>query len=89
MKTVEKKRDADTEAVRESPSYVRTSLAAAMTMGKIPGKFYRDAKLYCINLLLTYDEGCHARCAYCGLSGSREIENEWTDSSFIRVEWPV
>ncbi len=73
----------------ESPEYVRTSLAAAITMGKIPGKFYRDAKLYCINLLLTYDEGCHAKCAYCGLSGSRETETEWTDNSFIRVDWPV
>ncbi len=74
---------------KESPSYVRTSLAAGMTMGKIPGKFYRDAKLYCINLLLTYDEGCHAKCAYCGLSGSRETDEEWTESSFIRVDWPV
>ncbi len=81
--------DVDTEKVRESPSYVRTSLAAGMTMGKIPGKFYRDAKLYCINILLTYDEGCHAKCAYCGLSGSRETEAEWTDSSFIRVDWPI
>ncbi len=53
MKIVEENRDADTEAVRESPSYVRTSLAAAMTMSQIPGKFYRDAKLYCINILLT------------------------------------
>jgi len=88
MKITEE-RDVDTEKVRESPSYVRTSLAAGMTMGKIPGKFYRDAKLYCINILLTYDEGCHAKCAYCGLSGSRETEAEWTDSSFIRVDWPI
>ena len=73
----------------ESPRYVRTSLAAAMTMGKIPGKFYRDAKLYCINILLTYNEGCHAKCAYCGLSGSRVTDTEWTDNSFIRVDWPV
>ncbi|MCF2136238.1 MAG: radical SAM protein [Candidatus Thorarchaeota archaeon] len=73
----------------ESPQYVRTSLAAAMTMGKIPGKFYRDAKLYCINILLTYNEGCHAKCAYCGLSGSRVTETDWTDNSFIRVDWPI
>ncbi|UCE09585.1 MAG: radical SAM protein [Candidatus Thorarchaeota archaeon] len=73
----------------ESPEFVRTSLAASMTIGKVPGKFYRDAELYCINLLLTYDEGCHAKCAYCGLSGSRETEGEWVDSSFIRVDWPV
>ncbi|MHA2015753.1 MAG: radical SAM protein, partial [Candidatus Thorarchaeota archaeon] len=48
------------ELGKESPEYVRTSLAAAMTIGKVPGRFYRDAKLYCINILLTYDEGCHA-----------------------------
>ncbi|MGY5871027.1 MAG: radical SAM protein [Candidatus Thorarchaeota archaeon] len=89
MKTVENNPDAATKESRESPEFVRTSLAAAMTMGKLPGKFYRDAKLYCINLLLTYDEGCHAKCAYCGLSRSRETETEWTDSSFIRVDWPV
>lgn len=73
----------------ESPSHVRTSLAAAMTMGKMQGRFYRNAKLYCINLLLTYDEGCHAKCAYCGLSGSRDTETQWTNNSFIRVDWPV
>ncbi len=73
----------------ESPSHVRVSLAAAITIGKIPGRFYRNAKLYCINVLLTYDEGCHARCAYCGLSGTREIDAAWTDSSFIRVDWPI
>ncbi|MHA2034267.1 MAG: radical SAM protein [Candidatus Thorarchaeota archaeon] len=77
------------ELGKESPEYVRTSLAAAMTIGKVPGRFYRDAKLYCINILLTYDEGCHARCAYCGLSGSRHTESEWTDNSFIRVDWPI
>lgn len=89
MKTAEVKPVAGTQEARESPEYVRTSLAAAMTMGKISGRFYRGAKLYCINLLLTYDEGCHARCAYCGLSKSRESETEWTDSSFIRVDWPL
>ncbi|MHA1949273.1 MAG: radical SAM protein [Candidatus Thorarchaeota archaeon] len=89
MKTVEEAPGVATEESRESPEYVRTSLAAAMTMGKIPGKFYRDAKLYCINILLTYDEGCHAKCAYCGLSGTRESEEEWADSSFIRVDWPI
>ncbi len=73
----------------ESPSHVRVSLAAAMTIGKVPGRFYRDAKLYCINVLLTYDEGCHAKCAYCGLSGSRQTDGAWTDKSFIRVDWPI
>jgi len=74
---------------RESPFYVRTSLAAAMTMAMVPGRFFRDAKLYCINLLLTYDEGCVGRCAYCGLSRSRETDELWNAKSFIRVEWPV
>ncbi len=74
---------------RESPSYVRTSLAAAMTMGIIPGKFFREAKLYCINLLLTYDSGCIGRCAYCGLSRVRETNKSWSETSFIRVDWPT
>jgi len=73
---------------RESPFYVRTSLAAAMTMGMIPGRFFRDAKLYCINLLLTYYGGCVGRCAYCGLSRGRETGELWEAKSFIRVEWP-
>lgn len=73
--------------IKESPQYLRMSLAAAMTLDLKPGLFYRDAKLYCINLLLTYNEGCLARCAYCGLSGNRPgPENE---KSFIRVGWPT
>lgn len=75
--------------VGESPRLVRTSTAAAMTMGVLPGRFLRDARLYCINLLLTYNDGCVARCAYCGLSRSRDIEEPWSEHSFIRVEWPT
>ncbi|MEM2906991.1 MAG: radical SAM protein [Candidatus Odinarchaeota archaeon] len=71
----------------ESPEYIRTSLAAAMTLKLVPGRFYRNAKLYCINLLLTYTEGCAANCAYCGLS--REREGQWVENSFIRVDWPT
>jgi biotin synthase len=63
------------------------SLAAAMTLGFKPGLFHRNAKLYCINLLLTYDQGCAARCAYCGLSKKRT--GEYTQKSFIRVKWPT
>jgi len=74
---------------RQSPDWVRTSTAAAMTLGMAPGKFFNDAKLYCLNLLLTYDEGCSARCAYCGLSGSRDSGTPWAENSFIRVEWPT
>lgn len=71
----------------ESPEYLRMSLAAAMTLGFKPGLFYRDARLYCINLLLTYRAGCAARCAYCGLSNKRE--GEYARKSFIRVTWPT
>lgn len=68
-----------------SPEYVRTSTAAAMTLKYYPGKFHRGAKLKALNLLLTYEPGCYARCAYCGLSSSREPNED----SFIRVDWPT
>ena len=68
-----------------SPNVVRTSTAAAMTLKYYPGKFHRGAKLKALNLLLTYDSGCYARCAYCGLSSSRSPEQD----SFIRVDWPA
>ena len=71
----------------ESPQFLRMSLAAAMTLGLRPGLFYRNAKLYCINLLLTYGQGCAARCAYCGLSHKRP--GEYDRKSFIRVTWPT
>lgn len=71
---------------KESPEYLRMSLAAAMTLGFKPGLFYRNARLYCINLLLTYDEGCAARCTYCGLSSNRP--GAYSKKSFIRVTWP-
>jgi len=71
----------------ESPEFVRTSLAAAMTLGLKPGLFYRNAKLYCINLLLTYKSGCAARCSYCGLSYRRP--GVYSEKSFIRVSWPT
>ena len=71
----------------ESPGYMRMSLAAAMTLGFKRGLFYRNATLYCINLLLTYNEGCAARCAYCGLSKKRP--GTYSGKSFIRVTWPT
>lgn len=70
-----------------SPDHVRLSLAAAMTLDLAPGLFYRNARLGCINLLLTYPEGCAANCAYCGLSRGRE--GEYEEKSFIRVSWDV
>ena len=51
------------------------------------GLFHRNAKSPCVNLLMTYDEGCFANCAYCGLA--RERSGKYADKSFIRVEWPV
>jgi biotin synthase len=71
----------------ESPEYLRISLAAAMTLGLAPGWFYRGACLHCINLLMTYDEGCAANCSYCGLQRLRE--GSYEGKSFIRVPWPV
>ncbi|MFX1519335.1 MAG: radical SAM protein [Promethearchaeota archaeon] len=75
---------------KESPDYLQMSLAAAMTLGLKSGSFYKNATLPCVNLLLTYEEGCYARCAYCGLSYVRECESGiHKDKSFIRVEWPT
>ena len=71
----------------ESPEFLKMSLAAAMTLGFKEGLFYRKAKLYCINLLLTYGGGCLARCAYCGLSRMRP--GDYEAKSFIRVSWPI
>jgi biotin synthase len=70
-------------------THVRTSQAAALVMGAEKGQFYRGAKLHSINVLLDYEDGCHARCGYCGLTKSRESEDDWTDRSFIRVNWPL
>ena len=72
---------------KESPEYLQISMAAAMTLGLVPGTFYRNAKLSCINTLLTYPSGCHANCAYCGLQKARE--EEFSKRNFIRVEWPT
>ena len=55
---------------KESPEYLQVSLAAAMTLGFSANTFYRNAFPRCINLLLSYDDGCYARCAYCGLSNT-------------------
>ncbi len=71
----------------ESPDYVRTSLAAAITLGLAPGRFYRDIRCGCINLLLHYEGGCRANCAYCGLARTRPGDEGC--SSFIRVDWPT
>lgn len=71
-----------------SPDYVQLSTAAAMTLGLMPGKMHRCACTRCLNLLLTYPEGCRANCAYCGLARHREADRDYADRNFIRVDWP-
>jgi len=56
-----------------------------MTLGFVPGWFYRHARLGCINLLLTYEGGCKANCALCGLAVEKQAMA--LKSNFIRVPW--
>ena len=72
-----------------SPDYVQMSTAAAITLGVMGGKMHRCACTRCLNLLLTYPEGCRANCAYCGLARHREAERDYADRNFIRVDWPA
>ncbi len=69
----------------QSPEYVRLSLAAAMTLKFTGGWFYRNARLGCINLLLTYPDGCSASCSFCGLAAEKNLARD--GGSFIRVPW--
>jgi biotin synthase len=75
------------EETLESPQYVQTSLAAAMSLGFRRGGFRRDSLLTGLNLLVTYGDGCVARCAFCGLSHQREVADD--KRTFIRVDWPT
>jgi len=72
-----------------SPEYVQMSTAAAITLGVATGRMYRCSCTRCLNLLLTYPEGCRANCAYCGLARHREAERDYADRNFIRVDWPA
>ncbi len=72
-----------------SPEYVQMSTAAAITLGVMQGNMYRTSCTRCLNLLLTYPEGCRANCAYCGLARHREAERNYADRNFIRVDWPA
>jgi biotin synthase len=72
-----------------SPEYVQMSTAAALTLGVMTGRMYRCECTRCLNLLLTYPEGCRANCAYCGLARHREAERDYADRNFIRVDWPA
>jgi len=72
-----------------SPEYVQMSTAAAITLGVMQGKMHRCGCTRCLNLLLTYPEGCRANCAYCGLARHREASRDYADRNFIRVDWPA
>lgn len=75
-----------------SPQYIQTSLAAAITLGLEPGRFKERVKLTGLNLLLVYDKKCIGKCAYCGLSNQREAidsTGKKNSKTFIRVKWPV
>lgn len=75
------------EDFKTSPEHVRVSIAAAMSLGLRPGRFFRGATCDCVNLLETYPAGCYANCTYCGLA--RERPGLAQDNTFIRVGWPV
>ena len=72
-----------------SPDYVQMSTAAAITLGVMQGYMHRTGCTRCLNLLLTYPEGCRANCAYCGLARHREAERDYADRNFIRADWPA
>ncbi len=72
-----------------SPDYVQISTAAAITLGVMQGQMHRCGCTRCLNLLLTYPEGCRANCAYCGLARHREADRNYADRNFIRVDWPA
>jgi biotin synthase len=71
---------------RESPQFVQTSLAGAISLGLEPGRFMPKVRCTCLNLLLTYTGGCRAACSYCGLAHNRRADKS---STFIRVRWPT
>lgn len=71
---------------RESPQFVQTSLAGAISLGLEPGRFMPKIRCTCLNLLLTYAGGCRASCSYCGLANNRQEDKSKT---FIRVKWPT
>ena len=77
-----------TPAMR-SPDYVQMSTAAAITLGLVKGRMLGCSCTRCLNLLLTYPEGCRANCAYCGLARHREADRNYADRNFIRVDWPA
>ncbi len=71
-----------------SPQYVKTSLAAAMSLGLEKGSFADGVRLTGLNLLLTYENGCAGRCAYCGVTRDSRSGPK-LKKTFIRVKWPT
>jgi len=82
-------RDLERTPDMRSPEYVQMSTAAAITLGLVHGNMHRTACTHCLNLLVTYPEGCRANCSYCGLARHREEESAYADRNFIRVDWPT
>jgi len=72
-----------------SPEYVQLSTAAAISLGLVEGNMHRTSCTNCLNLLVTYAEGCRANCSYCGLARHREESRDYADRNFIRVDWPT
>lgn len=72
---------------RDSPDWVRISMASAIALRFKSGRFSRDFDFGGINLLLNYGSGCQSDCGYCGLARTRP--GTYDDKSFIRVEWPL
>ena len=72
---------------KDSPEYVRISMASAIALRMRSGRFGRDFRFGGINLLLSYEQGCRSDCGYCGLARNRP--GSYEDKSFIRVEWPL
>jgi len=75
------------QPIQESPEFVQTSLAGAICLGLEPGRFLRGVQCTCLNLLLTYANGCLAACSYCGLARNRRVDA--ASQTFIRVKWPT
>lgn len=75
------------EEQRNSPDWVRISMASAIALRFRSGAFSRQFDFGGINLLLNYEQGCLSDCAYCGLARTRP--GTYEDKSFIRVDWPL
>jgi biotin synthase len=72
----------------KSPEYVQLSTAAAITLGIMDGRMYGCECTRCLNLLLTYPEGCRANCAYCGLARHREADRDSEEDTFtVLKQW--